>query len=471
MLAFAAIGLLGRGFSLAQQAVEGAPGADMDAIIRGTIINLVAIFLFTLIAATVFSRNLLTEPIAQLTSGVRALREGNLGVTLPVTSSNELGELAASFNAMSERLAGQTRHLQESNEALRHSEQRYAEALELTEQRVSERTAELQALLEVSNSIALTIDLHPLIEAILLRLLEAVPHSGAAVLEKAADGSLKTVVATGARSGEHRLQLPLVARDQQLGRLVLFREAGKPFRPESERIASAFANQLAIALENATLYEQVHEQAAHEERQHLARELHDSVSQALYGILLGSHTAQKQLQDAPEKAAAALEYVEHLAQAGLAEMRALIFELRPEALERDGLIGALRKQLDALESRHELDTHAELSEEPDISLATKQVVYRIAQEATHNIVKHAAASNVWLTFGSVEGGYRLTVRDDGDGFDPAASFPGQLGLSSMRERAAALGGSLVIESVLGEGTVVTLLLPEQAELSDEGELS
>lgn len=476
VLAGTTIVLLARGFNLAQQGLLAAQDAgvagdpagigDLDAIIRSTVINLLAVFMFTLIAATVFSRNLLTEPIAQLASGVRELREGNLGVTLPVTSGSELGELARSFNEMSQRLATKTNDLTESNEALRESERRYAEALELTEQRVQERTAELQALLEVSNAIALTLDVHPLLESILLRLGEAVQHDGAAVLEQEPGGDPKVVVARGARDGIHRLELPLVVRDHRLGSLVLFREGGKEFRPDSQRVASAFANQVAIALENANLYEQVHERAAYEERQHLARELHDSVSQALYGILLGAHTAQKQLHDAPDKADAALDYVENLAQAGLAEMRALIFELRPEALERDGLIGALRRQLDALETRHELDTKAELGEEPDLPLATKQVIYRIAQEATHNVVKHASATRVWLRFGPDGGGYRLVVRDDGKGFDAQAAFPDQLGLSSMRERAAALGGVVDITSVPEEGTSVELWLPAQAAVAD-----
>lgn len=471
VLAGAAIALLARGFNLFQQGLlntDPAAVADLDAIIRGTIINLLAVFLFTLVAATIFSRNLLTEPIEQLAQGVRELQEGNLGVTLPVRSGSELGELARSFNLMSERLAARTRDLTESNEALRASEQRYAEALELTEQRVQERTLELRALLELSNSTALTLELHPLLDSILERLEEAVPHDGSAVLELDAAGSLKPVVQHGSSAGR-QLSLPLVVRDKKLGRLVLFRSDGPDFDEGQRSIASAFANQVAIALENDNLYEQVHERAAYEERQHLARELHDSVSQALYGILLGAHTAQKQLRTDLDKADSALSYVENLAQAGLAEMRALIFELRPEALEQDGLVGALRKQLDALETRHELNAHGELGEEPDLPLSTKQVVYRIAQEAIHNVVKHAHATQVWVSLGQTPSGYRLVVRDDGGGFDPDREYSGQLGLKSMRERAAALGGRLAISSSGGEGTIVELTLPLPEQLADLNE--
>ena len=462
VLAGAAIALLGRGFNLVQQGVLNPDGAagDLDAIVRGTVINLIAVFLFTLVAATVFSRNLLTEPIEQLASGVREVQEGNLGVTLPVRSESELGELARSFNVMSEHLAERTSDLTESNRALRASEQRYAEALEHTELRVRERTRELQALLELSNSTALTLELHPLLGSILERLQETVPYDGAAVLERSPDGTLAQVVRHGSAGGAE-LRLPLVVREKELGRLVLYRDGPEGFDGQQKEIASAFASQVGVALENAKLYEQVHEQAALEERQHLARELHDSVSQALYGILLGTHAAKRQLDTDSGRAAEALGYVENLAQAGLAEMRALIFELRPEALEKDGLIGALRKQLDALETRHSLNTHGEFGPEPDLPLAGKQVIYRIAQEAIHNIVKHARAENVWLRFRPADGGWRLVVRDDGRGFDPERDYPDQLGLKSMRERSQALGGTLSIHSTATEGTAVELFLPAE----------
>lgn len=489
VLTGAAIALLARGFSLAQRGLlEGvgtASAADLDAVIRGTVINLIAVFLFTLVAATIFSRSLLTEPISSLMVATRELAEGNLGVTLPVTSTSELGELARAFNQMSLRLAEGTRELTDSNAALRASEQRYAEALELTEQRVQERTAELAALLELSNAIALTLELHPLLDRILDRLHEAVGDRGAVVLERAHDGTL-TVLARRGRLPLEAEELapngplgpgvagvvgltagtvfvaPLTVRERELGLLLLSPPAGERFREEQVRIANAFANQAAVALENDKLYDQVHEQAALEERQHLARELHDSVSQALYGILLGAHSAQKQLRTAPDRAEEALAYVEHLAQAGIAEMRALIFELRPEALERDGLVGALKRQLDALESRHSLETNADLGSEPELPLATKQVLFRIAQEAIHNVVKHARAERVRVRLASDAERVRLEVEDDGVGFDTSERFPSRLGLRSMRERAGALGGALELTSGPGSGTLVVVEVPADA---------
>lgn len=201
------------------------------------------------------------------------------------------------------------------------------------------------------------------------------------------------------------------------------------------------------------LYQQAQELAALQERQRLARELHDSVSQALYGISLGAHTAREALegQDS-EQSLASLEYVIGLAEAGLAEMRALIFELRPESLITEGLVAALMKQVAVLRARYKLIVEADLGEEEYLSQEQKEALYRIAQEALHNIVKHAHARNVRLRLVSQEHELTLDVEDDGRGFDPTASFPGHLGLHILQERAERLGGTLTIESAPGHGT-------------------
>jgi signal transduction histidine kinase len=155
-----------------------------------------------------------------------------------------------------------------------------------------------------------------------------------------------------------------------------------------------------------------------------------------------------------------LEYILSLADAGLAEMRALIFELRPESLAREGLVVALTKQADALRARHRLEVLVELCEEPDLPIEAKQALYRIAQEGMNNIIKHARASQVTVSLAGEEAGVRLTVEDNGQGFDPGGDFPGHLGLRSMRERAEHLGGSLEVRSAAGEGTTLTVFVPQ-----------
>lgn len=201
------------------------------------------------------------------------------------------------------------------------------------------------------------------------------------------------------------------------------------------------------------LYQQAQELAALHERQRLARELHDSVSQALYSISLGAHSAREALDNGDsEQARASVDYVLALTEAGLAEMRTLIFELRPESLETEGLVAALTRQVAVLRARHRLIVETELADEPHLSLERKHALYRIAQEALHNIIKHAHASVVVLRLTQQQNKIVLEVRDNGKGFDPQGHFPGHLGLHSMHERATKAGGTLTIESTPGQGT-------------------
>jgi signal transduction histidine kinase len=208
------------------------------------------------------------------------------------------------------------------------------------------------------------------------------------------------------------------------------------------------------------LYEQAQELAALQERQRLARELHDSVSQAIYGMSLGTHTALEALESGDsEQAKASIEYVLALSEAALAEMRALIFELRPESLETEGLVAALTRQVAVLRARYRLAVEADLADEAALSLEQKQALYRIAQEALHNIIKHAQASAVVLRLAQEGSEIVLQMQDNGRGFDPRGPFPGHLGLHSMQERATKMGGTLSIESAPGQGTRISGRVP------------
>ncbi len=229
--------------------------------------------------------------------------------------------------------------------------------------------------------------------------------------------------------------------------------------PDEVRMAAAIGQRAAVAIENARLYERAQHAASLEERQRLARELHDSVSQALYGISLGTRTAKTLLERDPARVGEPLEYVSGLAEAGLAELRALIFELRPESLEAEGLVAAFEKQFAAMHARHGIDMTTRLDGEPDLRLDLKEVLYRIGQEAMHNTVKHARATRAWVTLTREDGRVTLEVRDNGVGFDPSGEFPGHLGLRSMTERATSSGGTLSIESEPGVGTTIRISVP------------
>jgi signal transduction histidine kinase len=255
------------------------------------------------------------------------------------------------------------------------------------------------------------------------------------------------------------VSVPLLYRGQAVGALTCSYPAGK--QPDEADVAflGVIADQAAVALETARLFDEVQGKAALEERQKLARELHDSVSQALYGIALGARTARALVDRDPSRAAEPIDYVLQLAEAGMAEMRALIFELRPESLEQEGLVAALQKQANALRARYQLGVEALLGEEPDLALAAKEALYRVAQESLHNVVKHARASTVRVAMAARDGIVVLEIADDGKGFEAGGAFPGHLGLTSMRERLERLGGSIAIESAPGHGTRVRAAVP------------
>ncbi|WP_135229720.1 sensor histidine kinase [Deinococcus fonticola] len=232
-------------------------------------------------------------------------------------------------------------------------------------------------------------------------------------------------------------------------------------RPGQDELAFllSIADHAGTALHAAQLIERAGVRAGEQERARLARELHDSVAQALYGISLGAKTARATLERDPERTRASLEYTINLAEGGVSEMKALLFSLRPDALEEGGLIAALTQHARALEARHGLKVQAELNEEPPLTPDAQAAAYRVMQEALHNVVKHARATQVCLAVRQDGLQVVLTVQDDGRGFDPQAPRPGSLGQRSMRERAAGAGGTLHVQSAEGQGTTLTLTLP------------
>ena len=256
-----------------------------------------------------------------------------------------------------------------------------------------------------------------------------------------------------------QLSVPICAGGEPFAVFNVYYTTRHEFTDEECRLMLALAQRAGLAVDNARLYEAAKGTAALEERQRLARELHDSVSQVLYAIALNTTAARKLMPTDPARVAQLVDDVHRLADVGLAEMRALIFELRPESLASEGLVAALEKQVAAVQARFRLHIQASLVDEPDVSLATKEVVYRVAQEALHNVAKHARAHEVQLVLAIDTGDLILQVADDGQGFDPMRPFPGHLGLHSMRERAAALGSELAIDSAPGEGTRIRLRIP------------
>jgi signal transduction histidine kinase len=384
------------------------------------------------------------------------------------------------------------------------------------EQRVAERTRELTTLLEVSHNVASTLEVRPLLGLILDQIKSVVQYSGAAIWKLTPDaeeltnldyrgplpreeilrlrfsleregpdhrvihGRRPVIVddmrgqsalaqayqAAVGRPSEHSfayvrswMGVPLMLKERVLGMVVLVYQEPNFYTAHHAELALAIANQAAVAIENARLYEQAREVAALEERQRLARELHDSVSQALYGIALGARTARTLLDRDAGQVATPLDYVLSLAETALAEMRALIFELLPDALESEGLVAALGKQMAAVRARYGIAIEAALGAEPEVAVAVKEALYRIAQEALHNTVKHARANRVEVRLEAVAETLTLEISDDGSGFDPNRAFPGHLGLRTMQERATQAGGRLDLASAPGQGTRLRVMIP------------
>jgi signal transduction histidine kinase len=250
------------------------------------------------------------------------------------------------------------------------------------------------------------------------------------------------------------LGVPIVSADGVIGAFYLTEKLEAPAFDESDQeVIELLAAHAAIAITNARLYEQSRELSVLSERNRLALELHDVVSQKLFSLVLSAEAAGTQLERDPPAARAQVERLGELAREALDELRSLILGLRPPALERDGLAGTLRKEVDMLARVH--GVHVALvgdaiSRDPERDLA----VLRIVHEALHNALRHSRAEHITVRLSP----RAIEVADDGVGFDPdrADLRSRHLGLTSMEERAGELGGQLEIRSSPGAGTTVRL---------------
>jgi signal transduction histidine kinase len=398
------------------------------------------------------------------------------------------------------------------------------------EQRVAERTHELETLLAVAQNVASTLELPALLALVLDQLKTVVDHDGAAIMLREDDEIViletrdyradsvphaanmaghrfpaeragriwealsrrESVIIGDVRgdeplAGDYRatvgaaltttfggvrsfLAIPLASRERVFGYVRLSWTRPHAFTPRHAELATAFATQAAIAFENARLFDVAQRQAAVEERQRLARELHDSVTQSLFSITLFARAAELGLAQAgvdPDGTVGrSIGQLRTLTQGALAEMRALIFELRPDALAEEGLVVALTRQAAALTAREGLPIAVDgPTMRLPIPAEVEEHLYRIALEALHNTLKHAGATRAWVSIGAEPGRVLVEIGDDGCGFDPSLPRPGHLGLTTIAERAARVGGQLMIESAPGQGSRTTVILTDRTGVS------
>jgi signal transduction histidine kinase len=250
------------------------------------------------------------------------------------------------------------------------------------------------------------------------------------------------------------------------GSYVAFMRQADTAREEAETArqqSQALLTELQGAHRQLQIYAaQAEELAAAKERNHLARELHDSVTQTIFSITLTAKSARLLLERDFGQVAPQLDHLQELAQGALAEMRALIFELRPPAVEEEGLVSALRSHVAALKSRAGVEVDLQIEGERRLPGIQERRLFRIVQEALNNVVKYAQVSRAVVTLIIEDKRVLLQIEDKGIGFDPAAGQTNQtkMGLASMRERAEMMGGTFQVDSHPGAGTRIRVEIPQ-----------
>lgn len=437
----------------------------------------------------------------------RALMQGmTAAVFIPLqTAEATVGLLYLAYRSCREFPEGD-RHLLTTIAEMAGNALHRAAVVETLEQRVADRTRELAALYDVSAVASEPLDLQTTLEQSLARVLVAMQSAvgtihlldeTAETLRLAAHQAIPPVTVaqidllmppphltdwviqhgeplvipdlaadpqapwaapmTGSRA---YAGVPMQARRRMLGVLSVVRETGRQFNVEEMALLASIADQVAVAVENVRLHQQAEQAAVMEERARLARELHDSVTQSLYSVtLLADATRDFTAAGEWERVKHYLGRMSETARRALKEMRLLLYELQPPLTEREGLVEALSHRLDAVEGRAGVKARLLAKEWVDLPAPVEENLYRIAQEALNNALKHAEASTVTVQLCADADGVDLEVVDNGKGFEPdSARGRRGMGLLSMRQRVERLKGRLTILSTPGEGTRVKVRL-------------
>jgi len=274
----------------------------------------------------------------------------------------------------------------------------------------------------------------------------------------------RTAVFVGDETLDVFIGVPIMAYEQVLGVLIVLRgDISHYMAKEAMALLVSVGEQVGIVVENARLRQQAEQLMVLEERNRLARELHDSVTQSLYSVTLFAEAGRTLVQQ--KEMARASSYFNDILEAGqqaLKEMRLLVHKLRPSMLEKEGLVRTLQHRLNAVEGRAGVKNQLIVENEIELSPEIEEVLYHICQEALNNAIKHAVATQVLVYLRRRPNeDIEVQVCDNGRGFDPTlVKTNGGLGLISMHERAALLGGTVTIDSVLEEGTTITVYLPK-----------
>ena len=273
------------------------------------------------------------------------------------------------------------------------------------------------------------------------------------------DAMQATQLAAALKASRSWLSLPLRAGERTIGLLNILHDDANRYEAGDIELARTFANQLAVAIDNIYLNEQTGRAAAADERSRIARELHDSVTQTLFTASVLAEATPRIWNRDQGIARQNMEKLSVLIRGALAEMRSLLLELRPGASTDQSLSQLLNTLAEATRARSNMAVSLSIEGDRELPADVTMTLYRIAQEALNNVVKHAEATRVDIMLLNQPDRVALHIRDDGRGFDPQAIPAGHMGISIMAERAQKIGADLQIQSQPGRGTEVSVTWP------------
>ena len=460
---------------------------------RRLLILLLAAGVIVPVIVVMYAARHLTRPIEEMIDAAKEVAGGNFGGKVEANTNDELEELAVQFNRMSTEL-----------------EHSYA----MLEKRVADRTHELETINAISDVVNRSLNLKMILTSALSKTLE-VTNMDAGVAYRLNEGShMFEMLAsqgfsdeyienhrflpfslTGFDTNEEKLEiivssindypipslrddlqnegvkvavrLPLISKGKMLGYLGLSRHNEDPVTEDEMKIFTAIGQQISIAIENASLYQNAEETAATAERNRLARDLHDAVTQTLFSVSLIADILPEMYRINEDEAKKRTKELKDLARGALAEMRTLLMELRPSALLSVNLKNLLQQLCDAANGRTSVPIKFSYEGERDIPESPKISLYRMTQEAINNIIKYARATQVKVELIQTPEFVEIAIRDNGIGFDMNEVESHRMGLRIMHERAAAIDAELRVVSKPGEGTNITITWYETKDEEEE----
>jgi signal transduction histidine kinase len=457
-----------------QQEGEALHTTYMALIIIGAVAA--AAVIFAILAARFLTRSI-TRPLAELAGTAKLIARGDLFQIARVERDDEVGTLARVFNSMTTQLSG-----------LFHAQE--------------QRTIQLRTINEVGRKISSILKVDELLDYVASSLQKTFNyHNVGIILKDPQSGELELKSSAGAYEGGDKmhpvtsltspvvglvgqtgeaqlvndilndttfklagsskhtraeLAVPIKIGDKVTGILDIEADRARAFNGLDLFTAQTLADQLAVAIENARLYEQAQELATLKERTRLARDLHDAVSQTLFSASLIAEVLPRLWERNPEEGRNRLEEIRQLTRGALAEMRTLLLELRPAALTDAELSDLLRQLAESITGRARIPVDLEVRGPGPQPPEVKVALYRIAQEALNNVAKHSGATRAKVSLSGDGNRIELIISDNGKGFDVNSTSPSSLGLGIMQERARGIDAQVTIVSHVGQGTTVTV---------------